>query len=74
MRFYRNVSRDDPVADAHDAQRDDRRIIGYCDECGEEIHGGDNENYGDEIFVRDGTMVHIDCLSAWTRHFIKEME
>lgn len=74
MRFYRNVSRDDPVADARDAQRDDRPVVGTCDECGEEIHGGTAGEYGDEIFKFGKIMVHVDCLSAWTQQFIKELE
>lgn len=72
--FYRNVSRDDPVRDAEDAQRDDRPVVGKCDQCGEEIHGSTEYEYGDEIFNFKGIMVHTDCLSEWTRQFIEEVK
>lgn len=72
--MFRDWSRDDPVRDAEDAQRDDRPIIGTCDECGGEIHGSAPGWHGDEIFESNEIKVHVDCLMAWTKQFIKEVE
>lgn len=69
----RNWSVDDPVRDAEDAAEDTRPIKGYCEYCGDEIHGGDVTHYGDEAYDFDGVLVCEDCLSIYTNeHKIKE--
>lgn len=72
--MYRDYTQDDPVRDAEIAQIDTRPRRFTCDQCGEPIRGADSGHYGDDFFEFKDVCVHLDCLSEWTRQFIKEAE
>lgn len=60
-------TRDDPVRDAEDAATDKRPILGYCAECGCEIHGSMPGWYADEAYCINGEYVCRDHLEDYFR-------
>lgn len=70
-RAIRTLWTDDPVRDADMYFRDDRPILGVCEECGLEIHGQNEDYYEDDAYVFDGgEFVCGDCLRAYcNQHF-----
>jgi hypothetical protein len=55
-------TRDDPVRDAEDAATDKRPILGYCAECGCEIHGGNDFYEPDDAYYINGDYICDDHL------------
>ena len=62
----------DPVRDAEMASDDTRPVIGHCEECEQEIYGGDALYEGDVYYEIEGAKIHEDCiqtyLDRWYRH------
>ena len=62
----RNWGRDDPVADAEDWAEDRRPLVGNCEVCGCELHGGDDRWDADDGYeVEDNVFVCDDCLREY---------
>jgi hypothetical protein len=62
-------TRDDPVRDAEDAATDKRPILGYCAECGCEIHGGNDFYEPDDAYCIDDEYVCDDCLRTYMSRY-----
>ena len=61
----RDWFRDDPIADAEDNSTDSRPILGYCEVCGREIHGGTSTHDPDEAYDIEGAYVCYDHLHEY---------
>ena len=56
----------DPVADMEKSQEDRRPIVGYCEVCGCELHGGNDLYDADEGYeVEHGVFVCEDHLKDY---------
>ena len=60
---------DDPVRDAEDVATDKRPILGNCEICGCEIHGGDEFYEPDDAYCIDDDYVCFDCLYRYMSRY-----
>lgn len=63
----RNWTRDAPELDAEEASIDTRPILGQCEVCNKEIHGGDETSLPDDAYNIEGALIHYDCLHEYFR-------
>lgn len=61
----------DPVSDAERwaSREDERPLLGKCEICGEEIHGGDGWYEPDDAYDIDGELICDDCLRKWAEKY-----
>jgi hypothetical protein len=55
----------DPIADMEESQMDRRPLLGYCEVCGQEIHGSMPGWYADEAYCINGEYVCRDHLEDY---------
>lgn len=61
----RNWFHDNPTEDAEDNATDTRPILGYCEVCGSEIHGGTVTHDPDDAYDIEGVLVCYDHLHEY---------
>lgn len=61
----RDWSRENPELDAEEQATDKRPFLGYCAQCGCEIHGGNDFYEPDEAYYIDDEYVCDDCLMEY---------
>ena len=66
---YRYIRTSDPVKDAENAALDTRPVLGYCTECGCEIHGGNEFFESDEAYCIDDEYVCDGCLREYMNKY-----
>ena len=65
----RDWMRDEPELDSEDNATDKRPILGYCAECGCEIHGGNDFYEPDDAYNIDDEYVCDDCLRTYMSRY-----
>ena len=51
---------------------DDRPVIAVCEECGNDIYGESESEYGDDYFdIPSYGCIHEDCIMEFLRQFKK---
>ena len=65
----RNWTRDEPELDAEDNATDNRPILGYCAECGCEIHGGNDFYEPEDAYCIDDEYVCASCLRDYMNNY-----
>lgn len=59
----------DPICDMERSQKDSRPIIGYCEYCGNPIHGETDTHEADYAYDDGRVMFCENCVSEYLKQY-----